>query len=389
MSMEMVTLTTRAAVPVDALVEAHRPLVDAARPAPIRLRVAKGLLPATIEDLLPTVAFLTHAPEPEIAEAARETLRTMPENEVVGIARGKLHAAVLDTMAHVLPGPHPAQVEITVNRFTADATLIYLAGAGDGRVCDQIARNSVRCLGEPAIIEALYFNPKAPSGQLHNLIEFAVREGLDLDHIPGYAETRAAILGERGAEDDGKGLSDIEFLTAMAMAVGKEGLSREEQERLELGEDLLAQAEDEHDTTSLQSLILRMSVSQKIRLSLVGDANARKLLIRDPKKMVALAVLKSPRLTDGEVRMFAQNKALAEEILTQICRNRTWTRDYGIRKALVLNPKTPMPLAMGFLRTLVAKDIKEVSKSRDVSGVVARAAKRILDQAELARKGKR
>lgn len=389
MSMVMETLTTRSSVPVEALVEPHRPLVDASRPLPIRLRVAKGLLPAAIADLVPTVAFLTHATEPEVAAAAKETLAGMPEDEMVTVARGKLHPAVLDTLAHALPNAHPAQVEITVNREVADATLVYLAGAGTGRVCEQIARNAVRCLGEPAIIEALYFNPKAPPGQVQNLIEFAVREGLDLDHIPGYVETRAAILGERGAEDDGKGLSDIEFLTALAMAVGKEGLSREEQERLEKGEDILEEGDEEVSSKSLQALILQMSVSQKIRLSLVGDANARKLLIRDPKKMVSLAVLKSPRLTDGEVRMFAQNKALAEEILTQICRNRSWTRDYGIRKSLVLNPKTPMPLAMGFLRTLNAKDIKEVSKSREVSGVIARTAKRILDQAEMARRGKR
>lgn len=389
MSMEMVTLSTRSAVPVEALVEQHRPLVDPSRPLPIRLRVAKGLLPAAIADLVPTVAFLTHAAEPEVAAAAKETLAGMPEAEMLTVARGKLHPAVLDTLAHALPNAHPAQLEITVNREVADATLVYLAGAGNGRVCEQIARNSVRCLGEPAIIEALYFNPKAPPGQVQNLIEFAVREGLDLDHIPGYVETRAAILGERGAEDDGKGLSDIEFLTALAMAVGKEGLSREEQERLEQGEDILEEGDEEGSSKSLQALILKMSVSQKIRLALVGDANARKLLIRDPKKMVSLAVLKSPRLTDGEVRMFAQNKALAEEILTQICRNRSWTRDYGIRKSLVLNPKTPMPLSMGFLRTLNAKDIKEVSKSRDVSGVIARTAKRILDQAEMARRGKK
>lgn len=378
----MATLTAALVVPIEALVEAHKPLLD--RPTPVRVRIAKGLLPAAPDDLVPTITLLAHAEEPEVRSAARETLATMPPETMREVVRGKLHPAVLDTIARSVGIEHPALSEIVVHRSTADTTLIFLAGAGNSVVCTDIARNAVRCLAEPSIIEALFFNPKAPPGQVQNLLEFAVRQNAELDHIPGFIETRAAILGERGAEDEGKaGLSEVEFLTALQLAGVKDVMTPEEIALIEKGEEV----PDDVSTASLQALIQRMSVSQKIRLALVGDANARKLLIRDPKKMVSLAVLKSPRLTEPEVRMFATNKALAEEIFVQIARNKFWTRDYGVRKSLVLNPKCPQPLSMGFLRTLQARDIKEVSKSRDVSGVIARAAKRILDQAEEAKRG--
>lgn len=375
---------TPLSIPLDALVETHRPLLD--RPTPVRVRIAKGLLPASADDLVPTVAMLVHGPEPEVAAAARETLATMPPSTMVEVMRGKVHGAVLDTVARVLPSDHPALAEIVVNRQVLDPTLIHLAGAGGGPTAAAIARNAVRCLAESAIIEALFFNPATPPGQLQNLLELAVREDADLAHIPGFIEMRAAIRGERGAESDaGAGLSDLEFLTALQLAGIKDALTEEEMALVEKGEDV----PDGQETASLQALIAKMSVAQKIRLALVGDANARKLLIRDPKKMVSLAVLKSPRLTDGEVRMFCTNKALSEEIFVQIARNKFWTRDYGVRRSLVMNPKCPQPLAMGFLRTLHGKDIKDVSKSREVSGIIARTAKRIIDQAEEAkRRGK-
>ncbi len=368
-------------VPLEALIEAHRPLMG--RPLPIKLRIARGMLPASAEDIVPTIAYLVHSAEPELREAAIETLSSLPAESMSEVLRAKLHPAVIDTVARVLGSEHTALPEVVVNRATADGTFIYLAVHSGAAVCSEIARNTVRCLAEPTIIEALFFNPRTPPGQIQNLLEFAVREGAPLDHIPGYIEMRAAILGERGAEDEGKaGLSELEFLTALQLAGVKQSLTEEEMAMVEQGKE----PPDDHSTTSLQALIMKMSVSQKIRLALVGDANARKLLVRDPKKMVSLAVLKSPRLTDGEVRMFCSNKALAEEIFVQIGRNKSWTRDYSIRRALILNPKCPMPLALGFLRTLSMKDMKDVSKSREVSGVIARAAKRVIDQVEEAKR---
>ena len=157
-------------------------------------------------------------------------------------------------------------------------------------------------------------------------------------------------------------------------------------------DDVGAKEEEEEEgyqTRNLATLIGRMTVAQKIRLALVGDAGSRKLLIRDPKKMVALAVLKSARLTDGEIKAFCTNKALADEVISTIARRRAWTRDYRIRKALLMNPKTPVGFAMSFLRSMNKADIRMLAKSRDAPPVVARQAQRILSTAEAARRRKR
>lgn len=363
------------AVPFECVVEAHRNLVDPSRPGALRLRVAKGLLPSTMVDLVPTLAYLRHDADRDVRDAVAETLTAMPAAELADVVGELDDIFVLDTLARTLPNDVEATMRVATNRSVADGSLLYLAGVGGAQLCETIGRNDVRCLAHPPLIEALFFNPRAPQGVVQNLLELAVRQNLPLDHMPGFNEIRSALLGERRFEqDDSPGLDEIEFLSALDMSLA----------------DVAGDGEEEgYQTRNMATLIGRMSVAQKIRLALVGDAGARKLLVRDPKKNVALAVLKSPRLTDGEVKNFAANKSLAEEVIGVIARQRSWTRDYAIRRTLIMNPKTPIAFALSFLRTMNKSDIKMISKNRDVSQVIARQAQRVLNQEENARRRKK
>jgi hypothetical protein len=362
------------------------------RDAPLqaRLRIAKAAVPAPPEVLVPALLVVSYDPEAEVKQAARESLLTMPADVLLPVLRGLQHEALLDAAARTLVRNAQAVRDIALNNASADDTIRWLAGSADRELADLIGRNQVRALRYPAIIEALYLNPLAPQGTVQGLVELAVRNQINLDHVPGFRETKALLLGEE--RDDGPaGLTESEFASAMLMAMGQG------EWRAALGQTepaaVAATGEDGELTDtrgkSLAALIGKMSVSQKVRIASVGDSAVRKLLIRDPKKLVAFAVLKSPRLTESEITSFAANKALSEDVLSAIARNRQWTKDYATRKALTFNPKTPLALSLQFLRTLNAKDMKECSQSRDVNPNIARAAKRILTEAEDARNKKK
>lgn len=342
---------------------ALQPLVAKTAEVARRMRVAKGLLPVPPEALVPAQLFLTYDPELTVRQAAREALLGMPSDMLAPVIKGFQEPAHLDAAARALHKNDDFARETLLNNHTPDDTVRWLAGVASGAVCDQIGRNQVRALRHPAIIEALYLNPRAGQGVIQGLLDLAVRQNLPLEHMPGFREAKALLMGEE--KDDDKGLDDAEFASAMLMATGQ-------------GELLETPEGEEKRATSLQALIVKMSVAQKVRLAMVGDAAVRKLLVRDPKKLVSMAVLKSPRLTDGEVTAFASNKALPDDLLASICRNRQWTKDYATRKALVFNPKTPITFAMTFLRTLTAKDLKDCSTSREVNQTIARTAKRIV-----------
>ena len=357
--------------------ERARPHVSPDAPLANRTRFAGGALPLAPEDLLKVLLFLSQDPDDGVRKRATESLNGMPADLVLPTVRATTAPDVLDAAARVFRKNDDVAREIALNPQIADDSLRWLAGTAGMSVCEVIGRNQVRALRYPSIVEALWLNPKAGQGVVQGLLELAVRQALPLEHIAGFREMKAILAGEeRDGTDDEKGLSDTEFALAMAWATASY-----EKEHGSTKADA-AEPEAEQKSKNLQALILKMSVSQKVRLAMVGDANVRNLLIRDPKKIVSLAVLKSPRITEGEVTKFAGVKTLPEDLLTTMCRNRNWTKDYATRRALVFNPKTPIVFSMTFLRSLSAKDVKDASASREVSQTIQRTAKRMMTEAQ-------
>ncbi len=363
------------AMALSELPERIQPYLAPTSPVATRLRAAAGTLPLPPDQLITVLLFLSQDSDELVQKKATAALLEMPADLTQPVLAHLTSPAGLDAAVRVFRRNDEIAIELGSNPKTADDTVRWLAGTASANVCDAIGRNHVRALRTPAIVEALWLNPKASQGVVQGLLELAVRQNLPLEHIAGFREVKAILSGEEKDAEHEKGLSDIEFSRAMAWAT-------QSYER-EYGSTTQPLPGDNHKTeddktSTLQTLISKMSVSQKVRLAMVGDANVRKLLIRDPKKLVALAVLRSPRISEGEVTNFAGNKSLSEELLTVICRNRNWVKDYATRKALVFNPKTPITFAMTFLRQLSPKDLKDASGSRDVNQTVARTAKRMI-----------
>ena len=67
---------------------------------------------------------------------------------------------------------------------------------------------------------------------------------------------------------------------------------------------------EEGKKLSLSKRIMSMNVSEKIKLATKGNKEARGILMRDSNKLVSVAVIRSPRITDGEVLGLAQSKIL-------------------------------------------------------------------------------
>ncbi len=67
---------------------------------------------------------------------------------------------------------------------------------------------------------------------------------------------------------------------------------------------------EETDLSKYQEL-QEMAVSEKIKMALTGDKEWRTLLIRESNKQVHTAVLKNPRITEGEVLAVAKIVAAA------------------------------------------------------------------------------
>jgi hypothetical protein len=111
-----------------------------------------------------------------------------------------------------------------------------------------------------------------------------------------------------------------------------------------------------------------------------GSKEERTILVRDGTKVVALAVLDSPKVTDGEVEMFASQKNVLENLLRAISMKRRFMKRYTIVRNLVANPHTPLDVSLTLIKNLQLNDLKNLAANKDVSDTVRKLAEKMYKQ---------
>jgi hypothetical protein len=151
-------------------------------------------------------------------------------------------------------------------------------------------------------------------------------------------------------------------------------------ELIEETEKPKAPAEAERISESLYALIIKMTVSEKIKLATVGNREARNILIKDPNRIVIMAVMNSPKLKEEDVLSYATNRSLSDEVVNQISLKREWLQNYKIKLALIKNPKTHPTVSLKLLNHILEKDLINIAKDKNVNPLVSRQALRVLDK---------
>jgi hypothetical protein len=123
-----------------------------------------------------------------------------------------------------------------------------------------------------------------------------------------------------------------------------------------------------------------LDVKGRIQLALKGNKEERSLLIRDGTKVVALAVLEAPKLSDGEVEKFASQKNVLEAVLRQIPLKRRFMKNYIVVRNLVANPRTPLDQSLGLMKNLLVQDLKNLSANKEVSETIRKLAMKMFKQ---------
>ncbi len=311
-------------------------IVGKSAPRDLRLSAARGAVSLSCRDMLTALFFLLHGQDPEVKDLARKTLAGLPAEDLGTLAADPdLHPQLLDFVARVRLRDRGLMELLLGNPSVAPETLVFVGTRADLETLDLLTRNEERLGQSPEIVEAILGNPLADLGLKQRL---------------GQVKDEEATLAQT------KDLQDVE---------GEE----------ELQEEAL---DDEH--LSKYQKALEMGVSEKIKMALTGDKEWRSILIKDANKLVSAAVIKNPRITDGEVLAVARNKTSSDDLIRLINLNREWVKNLEVKKALVMHPKTPLPKALRYMNVLTEKDLKNLAKSRSVSQVIANSARRLLAQ---------
>ena len=350
--------------------EAQRALA----PGPARMMAARGLAPLPRPgDLLSVLYQLGLDTDAAIRDAARRTSAELPERVLLGgLEDPALDPRIIDRFAAEVRDRPALLQRIVLNPATADQTIADLAGTLDAAEIDLVAQNEERLLRHPAIIAAMYKNRRARMSTVDRAVELAVRNLIEVPDIPAWDEIVGAVMGKAKQPAMERSVAEDDALFAQAAAaMGEE--PRAAAAASEAEPDVEAQARKAEKVP-----IGKLSIPMKLRLATLGNAFARSQLIRDPIRAVSLAAIKAPGVTDGEASKYAGNNALSDDVIHYIADRREWTKLYSVKLALVQNPKTPMQSTMRLMSHLREKDLRAVSRSKNVPTAVAAQARKLV-----------
>lgn len=330
-------------------------------PRDFMLHAARGFLPVEQHDLVAILAHLSALSDSEISGLARQTLHDLPLSLSVGFARGSGRGAgMLDALA--LAASDPAVIEaILRNRETSDETVLRLAARVSPFLQEVIVINQERILRMPGILDALLANPTLSADAHRRAME--IREEF-------FVKRERAGLMRQDAEPEPIPESEEPIADLLEKAVEME----------QEGTPPPSLPIEGHTAEQLPAYnrILKMSVSEKVRLAFKGGKSERGVLIRDRNKLICTAVLRNGRVTDAEVETYAAARNVEDEVLRLIALNRQWMAKYAILSALVRNPKAPPGVVLPLINHLTLKDLQTLSKDRNVSEVVRKSSWKLL-----------
>jgi hypothetical protein len=338
---------------------------------PGRMMASRGLVPLPPADQLAVLYQIAIDTDQNLATAARTTAMGLPDKLIAGaLADPATDPRVLDLFAQLV-GDNPAAFESLVgNPNISDHTIAFLAANGGARDVDRIATNEQRLLRHPQIIAAMYQNKAARMSTVDRVVELAVRNDVRVPGLAAWDEIARALQAHPAPPET---YAEADTLLTSALAVGEE-------HTLVVGdaEKVLPELTDE--PAEEDKPFNKLSVPGKIRAATLGNGVIRGQAIRDPIRMVAVAAIKAPGVTEFEAARYASNPGLSEDVIKYIASKREWTKLYGIKYSLCRNPKTPVTETMRFLPFLREKDLAGISKSRGVPSAVVAQARKLMSQ---------
>ena len=368
------------AVSIEKLSPVARKMIDPASPAPMRQMAAKGVAPGLKPaEMLTVVAILSESADEAVAATAKATLEKLPVPLLNGALSGDLAPGVLALIAPSYAKNLAVMERIVAHPALLPQTVVAVAAAASEAVAELVATNEQLLLAHPEIIEKLYMNKATRMSTADRILELAVRNNVELKGIPAYKEAAIAIGQELVAEATAERTPD-DVLFVETEAIAKTivvDATVEDTHRLdeETGEEVV-----EEKFLPIHAQLAMMTISQKIRRCMLGNAAERLILVRDSNRLVAAAAIKSPGIQENEVVRIAASRNVSDDVLRIIALDREWTRSHQIKLNLVSNPRTPFAFAAKLVMHLREHELKALARSKNVTGAVATAAKQQLSR---------
>jgi hypothetical protein len=121
-----------------------------------------------------------------------------------------------------------------------------------------------------------------------------------------------------------------------------------------------------------------MSLGERKALARTHRREKLTLLVRDPHPQVVAIVLDNPHITEQDVVRMASARPAVPDALALIASHTRWSVRHAIKRALVLNPSTPLADAIRIATTLRSPELAELAGDASLPEQLRRHATEVL-----------
>src|SRR5579862_488449 len=370
-------------------------------PANLMQSAARGALSLPPDETIEILVYLA-LHHKLFGERARLTLAGWDEKASAEVAANpKTSAEVLE----YLTSPENLRVALLLslaeNPSVQEEALDALAVSGSRSILETLMK-SARVMSSPRLLQALQTNPnlrpneaeeigkklaasepnpaaEAPSADVEpvdEVVEVAVKKFLEENAAELAAEKDKLFQPLEGALEEAGLAPDA----PKPDAAKDEAPKAPEAAKPTAAAPAKKPAPGATDRDSALQKISKLGIQGRITLAMRGTKEERAILIRDSTKLVCIAVLDSPKVSDGEVEKFALQKNVLEAVLRGIPMRRKFAKNYVIMRNLVFNPRTPLDLSLSLMKNLLVHDLKNLSGNKEVSETVRKLVLRMFKQ---------
>lgn len=368
---------------------------QSAVPANIMRAAARGALALPPAEIIEILVFLSG--NPVFAQQSRMALAGWDEASArATVSDPQAPPPVLDYFSkpeNLRPRLLPALLE---NPSVPESRLLEIAQQASQEIISLMLA-SARVESCSSVLHALMFNQRLEEPQARRVREMLTRLGEQPTAVRPDAEQPYEVrhAAEIKAEE-GKPFSLV-TLTGDILGLGFENCDSSPADgavtTLEVLPVLKAKAAQAGNDPNSQKRIstfhriAKLTVGERVQLAMKGARDERFILIRDGAKVVALAVLESPKLTENEVEVFASMRNVQEVVLRTIAMKRRFMKAYPVVKALVNNPRTPLEVALPLLNHLLVNDLRIVGANKNIGDTIRKLAIKLYNQKKRAAGG--
>lgn len=125
-----------------------------------------------------------------------------------------------------------------------------------------------------------------------------------------------------------------------------------------------------------------MRLGDRVTLARLATPALLPQLLADGERQVAESTLVNPRLREEDLVAALRKDDVAGVLVEAVVSSSRWAANYAVRLALVLQPRTPLPLALQQISSLVPRDLRRVAEETALRPLVRAAAREVLARLE-------